>query len=442
MRHQINDDFIQKPKIMKRYLFLITVFAIIGFNGAFAQSKLTAAFVHKSRQALPKAGCQNEWLSPFNEQTSYNPAAKSMTGLHPKSYFALDDSVYNWLWGSTTWAQTPDLKSTHLVYDSRYNLTNELWKYWNDTTWANDYQDSYTYDAHNNETSDTNKYWNYHTWVNQSLNIFTYDAHNNQTSWALQEWNGSAWVYTTRETFTFDSLNNQTSWSNQNWVGANWVVESRDTSLLTYNGNSEVTNALVKIWDTIHWVNSYQYTYTYNANHYVIQRLKQSWNGTAWTYALKDTCTYNHDNFMTRELEKKWNGHTWILSWEDRNTYDSYDLKIGYSEISWNSAGTVITSGDSNYYYYHSVLGINELTAQPVSIVIYPNPATDNLTIETSQQADIEILNIEGQLIKSVSRQTASGNKTNVNVSDLPCGVYFIEVKTEKGVAIKKFIKE
>jgi len=29
-----------------------------------------------------------------------------------------------------------------------------------------------------------------------------------------------------------------------------------------------------------------------------------------------------------------------------------------------------------------------------------------------------------------------------VNVSDLASGIYFVKVKTEKGVAVKKFIKE
>ena len=37
---------------------------------------------------------------------------------------------------------------------------------------------------------------------------------------------------------------------------------------------------------------------------------------------------------------------------------------------------------------------------------------------------------------------TPSGNKTNVDVSALPCGVYVVEVKTEKGVEVKKFVKE
>ncbi|MGD0710430.1 MAG: beta-propeller fold lactonase family protein [Bacteroidales bacterium] len=73
------------------------------------------------------------------------------------------------------------------------------------------------------------------------------------------------------------------------------------------------------------------------------------------------------------------------------------------------------------------------------NIAIYPNPATDNLTIETPQKAIIEISNIQGQLIKTLA---TSGNKTNIDVSALPGGMYIVEVKTEKGVMVNKFIKE
>jgi len=80
-----------------------------------------------------------------------------------------------------------------------------------------------------------------------------------------------------------------------------------------------------------------------------------------------------------------------------------------------------------------------ELTEYNKTINVYPNPATDNITIESPQQAVIEISNIQGQLIKTLA---ANSNKTSVDVSAFPSGMYFVKVKTEKGVAVKKFVKE
>jgi len=86
-----------------------------------------------------------------------------------------------------------------------------------------------------------------------------------------------------------------------------------------------------------------------------------------------------------------------------------------------------------------TTVGVAQSSDKSTNISIYPNPATDNITIESPQQAVIEISNIQGQLIKTY---TSSENKTNVNVSLLPSGVYVVKVKTEKGIAVMKFIKE
>ncbi|MFA4853644.1 MAG: DNRLRE domain-containing protein [Bacteroidales bacterium] len=89
------------------------------------------------------------------------------------------------------------------------------------------------------------------------------------------------------------------------------------------------------------------------------------------------------------------------------------------------------------YHFNASVPEIKILNTNSLSV--YPNPATNNLIIEAPQKASIEILNLQGQLIKTLA---ASSNKTSVDVSAFPSGVYFIRVKTEKRVTIKKFVKE
>jgi hypothetical protein len=82
---------------------------------------------------------------------------------------------------------------------------------------------------------------------------------------------------------------------------------------------------------------------------------------------------------------------------------------------------------------------INQINNQQnPNIDIYPNPAVNNLTIESPQSAIIEITNIQGQLIKTF---TISG-KTNIDISSLPSGVYIIEAKTDKEMTVKKFVKE
>ena len=62
--------------------------------------------------------------------------------------------------------------------------------------------------------------------------------------------------------------------------------------------------------------------------------------------------------------------------------------------------------------------GIDNVDNAFDKIEVFPNPATDKLTIDASaslsKPTTIEITNIQGQLIKKLS---ATGNKTNVDVS-------------------------
>ena len=93
---------------------------------------------------------------------------------------------------------------------------------------------------------------------------------------------------------------------------------------------------------------------------------------------------------------------------------------------------------DTSNKIYVVITGINNLSDNK-NINIYPNPTFDNLTIESPQSAVIEITNIQGQLIKTFA---TTGNKTNIDVSAFPCGMYVVEVRMEKGVEVKKFVKE
>jgi hypothetical protein len=73
------------------------------------------------------------------------------------------------------------------------------------------------------------------------------------------------------------------------------------------------------------------------------------------------------------------------------------------------------------------------------NLKIFPNPTTNNLMIEGERIAKIEILNIEGQIIK---RLKTKENKTDIDVSNFASGVYIIRVQTDKCIVTRKFVKE
>jgi hypothetical protein len=80
--------------------------------------------------------------------------------------------------------------------------------------------------------------------------------------------------------------------------------------------------------------------------------------------------------------------------------------------------------------------GIDENNELGVSI--YPNPATDMISITTSENIQrVEIFNMQGQLVKA-----ESGAVNNISVKDLANGLYTLKLTTDNGTSIHKIIKK
>jgi hypothetical protein len=90
---------------------------------------------------------------------------------------------------------------------------------------------------------------------------------------------------------------------------------------------------------------------------------------------------------------------------------------------------------------YDSVMvGINESKESKFSL--YPNPATDKITVELSgmtQGGNLTIVDIEGQ--EFITRQITEP-KTQIDISNLPSGVYFVQLTKDKTVEVEKVVKQ
>jgi hypothetical protein len=94
--------------------------------------------------------------------------------------------------------------------------------------------------------------------------------------------------------------------------------------------------------------------------------------------------------------------------------------------------------------YYNKPTGVNTVTASRSSVVkLYPNPATDVVVVETNaantQASSITLFDMAGKNLKTVP---VKGSKTEVSVSELTPGVYFMGYYQDGSrVATLKFIK-
>jgi len=167
--------------------------------------------------------------------------------------------------------------------------------------------------------------------------------------------------------------------------------------------------------------------------------LWQNWNGNAWENSQLFIYTYDANNNQTSELSQDWNGSAWENFWQWLYTYDENNFTVDDSYKFWNDDGTVVLEGDSTYYYFHTVVGINDLTMSFESITVCPNPSSGKITIETPIEGIINILNTSGQ---AILQKLITEPNTTIDVSGLPSGVYVVKLVGEKGVQVGKVIKQ
>ena len=76
---------------------------------------------------------------------------------------------------------------------------------------------------------------------------------------------------------------------------------------------------------------------------------------------------------------------------------------------------------------------VDEVISHNTHMSVYPNPATDQIGITLSQNADIVIYNIMGQNVMTVEGHAGANT---INISNLTSGIYFVNA----GAETQKFI--
>jgi len=123
------------------------------------------------------------------------------------------------------------------------------------------------------------------------------------------------------------------------------------------------------------------------------------------------------------------------LVWTPQDAYTDFGQN---TTIVSNSS----TNGEVDIQFHTACLSTNieNISSFSDAINIFPNPSSDYFTIQTPQKSFIEISDIQGRVVKTLTE--TKGNTTSVNVSDFMDGMYFVKVVTGNEIAIKKLIKE
>lgn len=92
-----------------------------------------------------------------------------------------------------------------------------------------------------------------------------------------------------------------------------------------------------------------------------------------------------------------------------------YDLVVG------NQSGGVV------FYSQFLNNSIGESASTNSKIKVYPNPANDNITIESINSQVLELYSVQGELIEQI---TIGSGVTNISITNISSGVYYLKAPT------------
>lgn len=142
-----------------------------------------------------------------------------------------------------------------------------------------------------------------------------------------------------------------------------------------------------------------------------------------------------------RELNGSWQNlfpttTTFQVTGLERDTYYEVRVKAVCVDYESNWSDTIMV--------HTTDVGIIEHLQNNISL--YPNPTNDVVNIECTMndvQVDaIEVFDVYGKVVRTETLRATSLKTTQINVSDLAAGMYFVRITTDEGIATKSFVKK
>jgi len=259
---------------------------------------------------------------------------------------------------------------------------------------------------------------------------------------------------------------NQIVWEKSSGIGIDSILIYRETN---------ISNQFRKIGSV-----SYKHL-----NSFVDTQSNPDVQASSYKISLLDSCGFvSNQSELSKTIHlaiNKGQGTTWNLIWNDYigfhvNSYNIYRgttltnlVQIG-STTAGNTLFSDLSAPEGNVFYQIEVVspyacdqtkssvkstlsniasnvksaGLNEPLLMESDFVVYPNPSNQNLIIalkSSNKILSIEITNTIGQVLYTKDYENMNSLE-NINISQIPKGIYFIKVITENGIGIKKILKE
>ncbi|WP_304141327.1 T9SS type A sorting domain-containing protein [Mesoflavibacter zeaxanthinifaciens] len=158
--------------------------------------------------------------------------------------------------------------------------------------------------------------------------------------------------------------------------------------------------------------------------------------GTNGTFSATNVTTLDPatDNLNLDAEYKPTSASNYIVDQGDNAHYD--EALFGDIDLSGNDR-IFNTTIDLGAYEYNSTLSVDDFSLDENTVKLYPNPATEVVNIKTNQTIkNVRVFNVNGQKVLDIV------NQSQINISNLPTGMYFLNINTNQSNQTIKILKQ
>ena len=381
---------------MKKAIFTLAVLVMAFGNVGLAQNRINLKSVGKTNMM------KYYGLRDGNDMVPQNASWQDMSGEkyrvnyeYDENEFYLNVEMYEVLWDGI-WQE---YEMISYEYDFDGNVLEMIVSDFDGEEWLDLGKASFTYE--NGMVSEAIiQYFEDGEWVNEEKAVYTY----NGDTWTILywDWNGTTW--SSNELYTYNKTDGSIELLIQYMQGGAW--QNDEQQFFTLDFDEHVTDILVQEWENNAWENEERITYDY-ANGVFDAKIEEEWTGTGWEVTRKFTYTYDNGNATS--------GICMVKEGNEFVTGDGeIEMAYGYGADSKSFYGYEVAMT----YFDPTAVGEN---ASATSIVVYPNPATEQLAIEADGFVKAEIYSLTGQKVME-------SFKSVIKVNELQAGVYMLKV--------------
>lgn len=125
--------------------------------------------------------------------------------------------------------------------------------------------------------------------------------------------------------------------------------------------------------------------------------------------------------------------------WQKTITVPELPANVAFGGPDWSTL--FITARTGLYSTQLTTHGIPFLTSVNIlkenDVKIFPNPATNNITIQNEAKAQLTVLNFSGQ---PVMEKFLTENSNSIDLSNIPNGIYIFELKEQNRTILRKVV--